>query len=54
MNTRKAVVFSVLAIAAVALAGCSTIEGAGKDISAAGQGISNAADETGKAIVGEK
>jgi entericidin B len=33
-----------MAIAAVALTGCNTVEGAGKDIKAGGQAIEKAAD----------
>jgi predicted small secreted protein len=43
--TRKFVVLLWLIGAAVALAGCNTVEGAGKDIKATGQAIEKAADK---------
>lgn len=48
-----------LAVAAVLLAGlvvaaCNTVEGVGEDVSAVGEGVAGAANETGKAISGEK
>jgi len=54
MKTRTLIALSILALAAVTLVGCSTVRGAGEDISAAGRGISDAASATGKAITGEK
>lgn len=36
----------VLSTAAMLLSACNTTEGAGRDISAAGQGVSNAAQDT--------
>lgn len=36
----------VLSTAAMVLSACNTTEGAGQDISAAGHGVSNAAQET--------
>lgn len=53
MTTKKAVALSLLAVAALALSACNTIEGAGRDVSAAGEGISNAAEKTGDAISGK-
>ena len=38
-------VICIVALAAVALEGCNTIRGAGKDIEAAGQGIQDTADD---------
>ena len=38
----------VLAVALAALAGCNTIEGAGKDIKAGGEKIERAADKAKK------
>lgn len=44
-STPLGTVVLVLAVAAcLALAGCNTVEGAGKDIEKAGEGIQNAAD----------
>jgi entericidin B len=37
---------ALLALAGLAVAGCNTIEGAGKDIKAAGGGIEKAAEKT--------
>lgn len=44
-------VLSVLAGAA--LTGCNTVQGVGEDVSAAGQGITNASEATEDAISGE-
>ncbi|MFT3977981.1 MAG: entericidin A/B family lipoprotein [Sphingomonas bacterium] len=41
---RKTVMIFALA-ATVALAGCNTVSGAGKDVSSAGQAVTKAADE---------
>jgi predicted small secreted protein len=53
-TARTVSLFLLVTVAAVAVAGCNTVEGAGRDLSAAGDGISKAADDTGKAISGEK
>ncbi len=37
---------STLALATVALAGCNTMRGAGEDVSAAGNAVSNTAEKT--------
>ena len=50
----RTVAIGLLAAAALAVTACNTVEGAGKDVSAAGHGISKAADDTGKAISGDK
>lgn len=39
-----------LAVAAAALAGCNTIEGAGEDMSAAGRAVSKSAEQTKQAM----
>ncbi|MBL8764162.1 MAG: entericidin A/B family lipoprotein [Phycisphaerae bacterium] len=39
---------------AASLSACNTVEGAGKDIKAAGDGISTGAKSTGDAISGKK
>lgn len=44
MNTKSLIALALLALAAIALAGCNTVEGAGKDIQAIGEGVSDAAD----------
>lgn len=58
IKSSRTMTLCVLGAIAVAAAGglgaCNTVEGAGKDVSAAGHGISKAADDTGKAISGEK
>jgi entericidin B len=41
---RKFVLFAVMA-ASMAIAACNTVEGAGKDVSAAGHAVSNTADD---------
>jgi len=41
---RKLVLFAMMA-ASMAVAACSTVEGAGKDVSAAGHAVSNTADD---------
>ena len=41
---RKLVLFAVLA-ASMAAAACNTVEGAGKDVSAAGHAVTNTADD---------
>jgi predicted small secreted protein len=47
MNTlRQLVTLAVVVGVAVVAAGCNTIEGAGKDIKAAGSGIEKAASKT--------
>ncbi len=37
----------VLAASVFSMAGCNTVKGAGKDVQKAGQGLENAADNTG-------
>ena len=46
MNKIKTLIFLAFVILAVAIgvSGCNTMEGAGKDIERAGEGIQNAAD----------
>jgi predicted small secreted protein len=44
---RKLVLFA-MAAASVAIAACNTVEGAGKDVSSAGQADSNTADDAKK------
>jgi len=41
---RKLVLFAMMA-ASMAVAACNTVEGAGKDVSAAGHAVSNTADD---------
>ena len=41
---RKLVILAALA-ASMAIAACNTVEGAGKDVSAAGHAVSNTADD---------
>jgi predicted small secreted protein len=41
---RKFVLFAVMA-ASMAVAACNTVEGAGRDVSAAGHAVSNTADD---------
>ena len=41
---RKLVIMAALA-ASMAIAACNTVEGAGKDVSAAGHAVSNTADD---------
>jgi predicted small secreted protein len=41
---RKLVLFAVMA-ASMAVAACNTVEGAGRDVSAAGHAVSNTADD---------
>jgi predicted small secreted protein len=43
MNTRH-YVWGVLLVALLAMTGCNTMEGAGKDVKKAGEGIEKAAD----------
>ena len=44
------IVFAFLAFMGFALAACNTVEGAGRDVSAAGRGLENAAQETEEEI----
>ena len=44
--TKKMAALAVLLEFAIALAACNTIEGAGKDVKAAGQGIEKAAEKS--------
>ena len=44
--TKKMAALAVLLGFAIALAACNTIEGAGKDVKAAGQGIEKAAEKS--------
>ena len=41
---RKFVLFAVMA-ASMTIAACNTVEGAGKDVSAAGKAVTNTADD---------
>ena len=41
---RKFVLFAIVA-ASLAVAACNTVEGAGKDVSAAGHAVTNTADD---------
>jgi predicted small secreted protein len=41
---RKFVIFAVMA-ASMAIAACNTVEGAGRDVSAAGHAVTNTADD---------
>jgi len=43
---RKLAALAVIAGMAMGLAACNTVEGAGKDVKAAGQGIEKAADKS--------
>jgi len=43
---KKFAALAIMAGFAVGLAACNTIEGAGKDVKAAGQGIEKAAEKT--------
>ena len=42
--------FAVLAMMGFAMAACNTVKGAGRDVSAAGRGVENAAQETQEEI----
>jgi predicted small secreted protein len=44
---RKIVIMAAM-LAGLAVAACNTVEGAGKDVSAAGHAVSNTADEAKK------
>ena len=44
----KLAALAVLAGFVLGISACNTVEGAGKDVKAAGQGIENAADKTKK------
>ena len=46
MSRRLVALFAVLGTVAAALAGCNTIEGAGKDIKAAGSSVEKAAGKS--------
>ena len=50
MKTMSGVIFAVAALAATVLAGCNTVEGFGRDVSAGGKVISDTADKTQRAI----
>jgi len=52
--TRTTALCLFAVVAAAALSACNTVAGAGRDVSAAGDGIAKAADDTGKAISGKK
>jgi predicted small secreted protein len=41
----KTLIHSLLAAMMIALAGCNTVEGAGKDVKATGQAVEKAADK---------
>lgn len=47
MTTRRlmSMLFAVLGVGCLALASCNTVEGAGKDVQAAGEAIEDAADD---------
>lgn len=53
MNTRTALTLVALFLLALALTACNTVEGAGRDVSAVGEGISGAAKDTSDAIDGD-
>jgi len=42
----KATLAALFALSLVSLAGCNTVAGAGQDVSAAGQGVTNAAEKS--------
>ena len=46
MGRRLAALLAILGVAAAALAGCNTIEGAGKDIKATGSAVEKAAEKS--------
>ena len=46
MSKRLAALFAVLGVVVAALAGCNTIEGAGKDIKATGTAVEKAAEKS--------
>ena len=46
MSKRLVALFAVLGVVAVALTGCNTIEGAGKDIKATGTAVEKAAEKS--------
>jgi predicted small secreted protein len=46
MGKRLAALLAVLGVVVVALAGCNTIEGAGKDIKATGSAVEKAAEKS--------
>lgn len=48
------VLAGLLGFSAAGLTGCNTVEGAGKDVSAAGEAVSDAARDTSDAISGKK
>ena len=45
MNTTAKLAIALVVTASGALGACNTMKGAGRDVSAAGQGIENAADD---------
>ena len=45
MSTTTKLALALLSLAGVTVGACNTIKGAGQDVSAAGQGIENAADD---------
>jgi len=53
MNTRTALTLVALFLLALGLSACNTGEGVGRDISAAGEGLSGAANDTEDAIDGD-
>lgn len=44
----KLILTATLSLILIGLSGCNTISGAGKDISAAGEGVANAAESVKK------
>lgn len=45
---KKLILTAILSLTLIGLTGCNTISGAGKDISAAGEGVTNAAESVKK------
>ncbi len=44
LRTRNKSILAIAILAAVAMSGCNTMEGAGKDVESAGEAIQDAAD----------
>ncbi len=44
LRTRSKSILAIAILAAVAMSGCNTVEGAGKDVESAGEAIQDAAD----------
>jgi predicted small secreted protein len=50
MKTLRLLLVALAGVASIGVAGCNTVEGLGRDVSAGGEAISDTADKTQEAI----